>query len=184
MLPRPDDIPTPRLVLRLVERETLEACLAGDLERAGQLLGIAVPSELLSSPTALEFAQAQLNADPQYRPWSMRAIIVAAAETMVGHIRFHSQPDPDYLRPFARSAVEFGYRVFPEHRRRGYATEAAGAAMNWARTVFGIDRFIVSVSPGNAPSLAVIARFGFVQVGQHMDEIDGIENIYLRDTTV
>jgi RimJ/RimL family protein N-acetyltransferase len=184
MLLRPNDILTQRLVLRLLEREALEACLAGDLKRAGQLLGIAVPSDLLSNPTALKFAQTQLDADPRYQPWSVRAIIVADAETMVGHIRFHSRPDPDYLHPFARSAVEFGYRIFPEHRRRGYATEAINAAMDWARTAFGIGRFVVSVSPDNTPSLAVVARFGFVQVGQHVDEIDGIENVYLRDTTV
>jgi len=100
---------------------------------------------------------------------------------MVGHVRFHSPPDPDYLRPFARAAVEFGYHVFSEHRRNGYATEAAGAVMAWARTEFGIRRFIVCVSPDNKASLALIARFGFTQIAQHMDEIDGIEHVYLRE---
>jgi RimJ/RimL family protein N-acetyltransferase len=183
MLALPDDIATPRLILRLMERDVVEACIAGDLQHAGQLLGTPIPPELLDEPTALKFAQAQLDADPQYRPWSIRAIILPAAQRMVGHIRFHSGPDPDYLRPFARGAVEFGYHVFLRYRRLGYATEAAGAAMDWARSAFGIGRFVVCIAPDNTPSLALIARFGFIEVGQHMDEVDGMERIYLRDTT-
>jgi hypothetical protein len=50
MLAHPDDIPTPRLVLRLMEREVVDACLVGNLQRAEQLLGIGIPTELLDEP--------------------------------------------------------------------------------------------------------------------------------------
>jgi [ribosomal protein S5]-alanine N-acetyltransferase len=98
---------------------------------------------------------------------------------MVGHIRFHSCPDPDDLHPFARPAVEFGYHVFSQYRGRGYATEAAQAVMDWAWATFGIRHFIVCVAPDNGASLAVIAHLGFARIGQHVDETDGIEHIYL-----
>jgi len=180
-MPTPsDDIITPRLILRLMQREVVDACLAGDLAGAGHALGAAIPDALLDHPSSLRFAQARLNEDPEYQPWSARAIILPQPRTMVGHVRFHSRPDPEYLHPHARHAVELGYQVFPPYRRRGYATEAVAAAMDWAQAEFGIDRFIVSVSPDNAPSLALIARFNFTRIGQHMDEIDGIEHIYLR----
>jgi len=178
-----DDIVTSRLVLRLMEREVVDACLAGDLPRAEHLLGARIPRELLDRPSGLKFAQARLNADPEYRPWSARAIILPDVRMMVGHVRFHSRPDPDYLQPYARAAVEFGYHVFPVYRRHGYAAEAVTAAMDWARAVFGVRRFVVSVSPYNKPSLALIARLGFARIGQHMDEIDGVEDIYLREAT-
>ena len=164
-----------------MEREVLADCLAGELGRAERALGAGIPGELSDEPTALEDARARVDEDPQYRPWSIRAMILPAAATMVGHIRFHSRPNPDYLRPYARAAVEFGYHVFADHRRRGYAHEAAGAVMDWARAAHGIDQFVVTVSPDNVPSLALIARFGFVEVGQHKDPIDGIEHIYLRE---
>jgi RimJ/RimL family protein N-acetyltransferase len=45
----------------------------------------------------------------------------------------------------------------------------------------GVDRFVVTVSPGNAPSLALIARLGFARIGEHMDEVDGLEHIFLRE---
>ena len=175
---------TPRLVLRLMERNVVDACLAGDLACAGQLLGIGIPGALLDKPSGLKLAQVRLNEDPQYRPWSMRAIILPDARTMVGHVRFRSRPDPDYLHRFAPGVVEFGYHVFPPYRRRGYAAEAVGALMHWAQAVFSVGRFVASVSPDNQPSLALIARFGFGKVGQHMDEIDGIEDIYLREAAI
>jgi RimJ/RimL family protein N-acetyltransferase len=46
---------------------------------------------------------------------------------------------------------------------------------------FRVRRFIVSVSPNNTPSLALIARFGFARIGQQVDDVDGPEDIYLRE---
>jgi RimJ/RimL family protein N-acetyltransferase len=178
-----DDIVTPRLVLRLMGDDIIAACLAGDLGSAQRLLGAAIPIELLERTTGLEFAQTRLTENPQYRPWSMRAIIVPHTATMIGHIRFHTRPDPEYLRCYARGAVEFGYHIFRAYRRRGYATEAATAVMEWAQASFGVCRFVASVSPDNQPSLGLIARLGFVQVGAQLDDIDGPEHVFLRTVT-
>ena len=35
-----------------------------------------------------------------------------------------------------------------------------------------------TVSPDNAPSQAIIRKFGFEHVGQQLDEVDGPEDIY------
>lgn len=174
------DIATPRLVLRLMDDEVAAACLAGDLARAGQLLDVAVPRELLDHPGGLEHARKQLRDDPLYRPWSARAIILPDQRAMVGHVRFHSRPDPEYLRTYARDAVELGYLVFTRHRRRGYAIEAVRAVMEWAQATAAVRRFIVSVSPDNTPSLDLAARCGFIKVGEEMDETDGLEHVFLR----
>jgi RimJ/RimL family protein N-acetyltransferase len=175
-----DDIPTPRLRLRVMGEEVTAACLAGDLARAERLLGVAIPGELLDRPTGLRFNRARLAEDPLYPPWSMRAIVLPESATMVGHVRFHTRPDPEYLQRYARDAVEFGYQVFAAHRRRGYATEATRALMDWAQAEFGVRRFVVSISPGNTPSLRLAARLGFVRVGEEMDEVDGLEYVFLR----
>jgi RimJ/RimL family protein N-acetyltransferase len=100
---------------------------------------------------------------------------------MVGHVRFHSRPDPDYLRPYAPNAVEFGYVVFTAYRRRRYAQEALTGVMQWAQRIHGVDRFVASVSPANLPSLNLISKFGFQKVGEAIDPVDRIEHIYLRD---
>ena len=178
-----DDIETARLLLRLVPPEAVEAGLAGDLDRCAELLGAHVPVDLREAPTVLVYAKARLDEDPLYQPWSMRALVDKQTMAMVGHIRFHTRPDPDYLRPYAAQAVELGYEVFASHRRQRYASEAMQGVMQWARERHDVHRFIATVSPDNLPSLTLISRFDFRKIGEHMDPVDGLEGIYLRDET-
>ena len=176
-----DDIETARLILRRLPRQAIEAGLSGDLQTVENHLDAKVSVDLADDPAVLRFALAQLAADPDYLPWSVRALILKESGGMVGHIRFHTRPDPDYLRPYAEKAVEFGYAVFSAHRRRGYAREAIDGAMRWAQDEHGIQRFIVTISPDNVASLRLADRFGFRKIGQHVDEVDGVEGIYLRE---
>lgn len=66
----------------------------------------------------------------------------------------------------------------PQHRRQGFASEAISALFDWAHTTHGITRFIASISPDNEPSLRLAQQFGFEQVGEQMDEIDGLEHVF------
>ena len=81
-------------------------------------------------------------------------------------------------------AAEFGYTVFPPYRRRGYAREASIALMDWARQTHGVTRFIVSIRPDNVASQALAASLGFVRIGSHLDEVDGLEDILECDLSV
>ena len=90
---------------------------------------------------------------------------------VIGSIGFHGPPD-------AEGRVEVGYRVEPQYRRQGYASEAVRALFDWANATHGITRFIASISPDNEPSLHLSQQFGFEQVGQQMDEIDGLEHVF------
>jgi RimJ/RimL family protein N-acetyltransferase len=177
------DVVTSRLTLRLMDGEVMTACMTGALARAGERLGVTVPRDVLDRPTSFEFGLAQLAADPDYLPWSARAVILTVDNTMVGHVRFHSRPDPEYLQPFAKEAVEFGYTIFERYRRNGYATEAVSGLMGWAGAHFDVGRFVASIAPDNLPSLRLVARLGFVKVGEQIDDIDGLEHVFLRRAT-
>lgn len=179
-----EDIETPRLLLRLIPPSALEAGLSGDWPAVAQSLGVSVPSDLIEEPDALRHAAARLAEDVGYLPWSARAILLKDSMQMVGHIRFHSRPDPDYLAPYARHAVEYGYVVFAAHRRRGYAEEALVGLMRWARQTHGVGRFVVTIAPNNQPSTELAAKLGFERIGQHVDPVDGIEYVYLVDLSV
>ena len=50
----------------------------------------------------------------------------------------------------------------------------------WARSS-GATRCLASTTPGNLASQAVIARLGFVRIGEQMDEVDGLEWVYALD---
>ncbi|MDN5285954.1 MAG: hypothetical protein JWR38_2228 [Mucilaginibacter sp.] len=176
-----DDIITPRLILRLMNSEVIEVCLSKNLQTAEQLLGVQISKELLDHATSFSYNKRQLENDPDYMPWSARAIILPQEQVMIGMIRFHTRPDPEYLHDFVRDAVEIGYFIFSEYRRLNYATEAAKAVMIWAQHQFGVHKFIASVSPNNTPSLKLIANLGFTKIGEAMDEVDGMEHVFLHE---
>jgi RimJ/RimL family protein N-acetyltransferase len=72
-----------------------------------------------------------------------------------------------------------GYEVLPEHRRRGHARGALQQLMDFARER-GARTVRASISPDNAPSLALVASFGFRHVGEQWDDEDGRELVFER----
>jgi RimJ/RimL family protein N-acetyltransferase len=56
--------------------------------------------------------------------------------------------------------VDIGYSLMPAFWSQGYAFEAAGATLDYARTTAGLRRVVAIVSPENEPSRKVLARIG------------------------
>ena len=50
--------------------------------------------------------------------------------------------------------------------------------MAWAHETQGVSQFVVAISPENVASLRLAAGLGFVKVGTHVDEVDGIEDVF------
>ena len=59
--------------------------------------------------------------------------------------------------------LEVGYHVLPALQNRGYATEAAAASRDFARTVLGATRLIAIIHPDNRPSQRVAEKIGLRQ---------------------
>jgi RimJ/RimL family protein N-acetyltransferase len=57
--------------------------------------------------------------------------------------------------------ADVGYALLPAFRGQGYAGEALDATLARARSAYGLARLIAVVSPGNAPSRALLERRGF-----------------------
>ena len=58
------------------------------------------------------------------------------------------------------NVVEVGYAFLPAFRGRGYAYEAAAAAMAYARETLGLPRLYAIVNPDNAVSIRVLEKLG------------------------
>ncbi|MFL6256321.1 MAG: GNAT family N-acetyltransferase [Pyrinomonadaceae bacterium] len=56
--------------------------------------------------------------------------------------------------------VEVGYSLLPPFRGKGYAFEAASAALSHAREVLGLPRLYAIVNPDNAVSIRVLEKLG------------------------
>ena len=155
----------------------MEALIDHDLDRASREIGATVPADMPDDLVHfLEYRSAQMREDPSVQQWIGRTIVLDddAGRRVIGSVGFHGPPDED-------GRVEIGYRVEPEHRRRGVATEAVRALLDWASREHGISRFRAATAPDNFPSQAVLARFGFRRTGVQMDDIDGPELVFELD---
>jgi ribosomal-protein-alanine N-acetyltransferase len=167
-----DSIATARLRLLPLTPSLLRAVASGDLAqverqlsaRVGQGWEQGVPAKL-----RLE----QLAADPSEQPWLVRAMIASRPPRVVGCVGFHAPPDDD-------GRVEIGYDIVASERRKGYAREGIRALLDWAWATGRVRTCVASVTPHNAPSLALIDSFGFRHVGEQIDEIDGLELVFER----
>lgn len=173
-------IATSRLDLIAMTPAFLEASLAGDLARAAEILGAALPPEWPDTPAIFRLRLAQLRADPATQPWLTRALVLRAESRMVGYAGFHTLPGEPYLDDWAPGGIELGYTVFASDRRRHYAREAVAALLAWAEREHGIERFVVSIAPANAASQALARSFGFARVGSAPDDDDRPEDVYVR----
>lgn len=63
-------------------------------------------------------------------------------------------------------AVEIGWRIHPAHQRRGYALEAARAALAHGFQALRLPRIVAFTVPGNGASQAVMRALGMRAAGE------------------
>lgn len=170
-------IVTERLELAVMGPAVMRRLLTGDWPGAGQELGAPIPTEW----TAMDWSWMSLyveraTRDPGLVPWLARAALLREdGQTLVGNMGFHGRPEG---RPLA---VEIGYSVVSDYRRRGFAAEAVRGLMKWGTAESGVRRFHLSISPENDASLGVARTLGFRQVGAHHHPQRGVELIFQLD---
>ncbi|WP_231499988.1 GNAT family N-acetyltransferase [Saccharothrix sp. NRRL B-16314] len=99
--------------------------------------------------------------------------VVGGGGVVVGHGGFHGPPDESGM-------VEIGYAIDPAFRRRGYARATLVELLRRSAAEPDVRTVRATISPDNAASLATIAGFGFVEVGEQWDDEDGLELIFER----
>jgi ribosomal-protein-alanine N-acetyltransferase len=152
----------------------IDAILAGRRMEAEDMAGFRLPDDWPDDHDSrfLRMRLPQLQSNPEWQEWLARAMVHRTNERpMAGHIGFHGPPD-------VIGRAEMGYTVLPKFRRQGYATEAAKAMMDWALIRRGVTSFYLSIGPHNSASLALAAKLGFRQVGEQIDEEDGLELVF------
>ena len=171
-------IKTPRLRLVSLSIECLEALIAGDLDRARNSVPfrMSIDTSLVGQHWMSRRLE-MIRKDASHHAWMYRAIVRDEDNEMVGFIScHHGYPDPD-LADFSKNGIELGYTIEPQYRRCGYAFESIVGLISWARTEKKeVDTFI-TVSPKNIPSMKLAEALNFEKIGEHMDEIDGLEYV-------
>ncbi|WP_221031242.1 GNAT family N-acetyltransferase [Actomonas aquatica] len=173
---------TSRLRLEALPLRALRDLAAGRASRVVSTLNFHTPDPALLPSAAFARQRLQLVQDnPVQLGWIHRSIVLAATDTLIGSINFHHLPPDPFLLPYSHHGAELGYRIAPDHRNQGYATEAVRAMMTWAQQTADLQACFLSISPDNTASLRLALKLGFQQIGQQHDEIDGIEWIFRKE---
>ncbi|WP_308432746.1 GNAT family N-acetyltransferase [Streptomyces chryseus] len=151
----------------------MAALLDGDRAGASARAGVALTDFFLTDSALWlwRYRLGQIADDPAGARWCHRIAVCAPGGAVVGHGGFHGPPDD-------RGMVELGYAVDPAFRRRGYARATLVELLRRAAAEPAVSTVRASVRPDNAASLATIAGFGFTEVGELWDEVDGMETLY------
>jgi [ribosomal protein S5]-alanine N-acetyltransferase len=153
---------TDHLELKPLPVEAAEA-LPQDRTTASRVLGLRLSSEW-PDPNLLGVLRRHAGARVASECFGVWVMIERSSESVVGDIGFHGPPDVD-------GAIEVGYSVVPSRRRRGYASEAAGALVEWARCQPSVSVVVAGCDPNNAGSIATLERVGFLRTGDANGEL-------------
>jgi RimJ/RimL family protein N-acetyltransferase len=138
--------------------------------------------ELFSSAAFMVFSRATLTEEAANRrfdrmlamceivPFAKQPIIERASGVIVGYTGV------DYFTFEGQERLEWGYRLAPEVREMGYATEASQALLTSARGTFS-GELLAIIDPANHASQNVCRKLGFTFVRQAA--VDGdFRNLY------
>lgn len=114
---------------------------------------------------------ADVRKNPEHIQWYYRVVVDRERNLAVGSVSFHGAPDE-------RGMVEIGIGIADAEQGQGFASEALFGMWNWASRQPGVKFLRYTVSPTNAASMAIIKKFDFPQVGEQIDEEDGLELIF------
>lgn len=70
------------------------------------------------------------------------------------------------FRRESRPEIEMGWVIHRDHMGKGYATEAARAALQFTIEQHGKSRVIAHIAKGNDPSISVATKLGMVCAGE------------------
>ncbi len=170
-----EPIRTARLELPAFTVDEYDRLLAGDRESVGADLGAAIGLDWLEDATWLiALRREQLRDHPDHLPWLIRPVLRREAgqrPEAIGYVNFHAPPNEEGM-------VEIGYALLEAWRGLGYGLEAARGALTWAAADPRVRTLRASVAPDNSPSMGIIGKLGFVQVGEQWDPHDGLELVH------
>ena len=158
-------ITTPRLDLIPATVGLVQAELRGP-EELGWRLVAEVPESWppeLYGRAAAEYTIARLGEGSEQTGWWLHYIVLKSTQssrrTLIGTCGFKGPPTDD-------GTVEIGYGVLPEFRRQGYAAETAQGLIAHAFAHPEVTRVIAETFPDLFPSIGVLRKIGFSDVGE------------------
>ena len=97
------------------------------------------------------------------RGWGFWAIEIPDQHKFIGFVGLHTPKDSMPFSP----CVEVGWRLSNQHWGKGYATEAAKAALEYAFNKLNLNEVVSFTTLANIRSIAVMQKIGMSNSGQN-----------------
>jgi len=159
MTRRPQNIETERLILVTLMPEEIEALIAGDLERFAVKTSFIFPPEAADLGIDLLWHLNAIRADSSELSWRIRVVVERSSNTVVGSIDLKGLPSVD-------GDVEIGWGLIENARRKGYATEASAAVLNWVFQQAGVRSISATIPDDNSSSQSLAIRLGLIRTNE------------------
>lgn len=157
-------------ILVKTDPHLLDALANGDHESASAICTYKLTPYLTKYRSVWKRRQGQIKADPEDAVWVTRLVVIPETGEAVGAAGFHGKPNEDGM-------VEVGYGIDPPFRRQGHARAALTILLDVAAKDPRVKVVRVTVRPDNVESRSLIDQYDFVEVGEQIDEEDGLEII-------
>ena len=118
-----------------------------------------------SDEDALKWIRWTNNREHKTNPYTF-FVWLSKTNQLIGSVHFIAHPDLDY-------EVELGYMIVDEFRRKGYATEAVKALVEYAFKQAGQEYLTALIDCENPASRRVVEKLGFNYCGIRMIEREG-----------
>ena len=132
-------------------------------------------AELCSDKDVMEFFPKQLTQKESFemaekirslikdRGWGFWALEIPNEHKFIGFVGLHTPTD---RMPFS-PCVEIGWRLSSQHWGKGYATEAAKAALDYAFNSLHLSEVVSFTTLANVRSMAVMEKLGMTNSNQN-----------------
>ncbi len=130
---------------------------------AAEIIGTHLADEW-PQPDLVGILRRQIAIGAEMAHFGIWVVIERGTSSVIGDSGFHGPPSP-------RATLEIGYSIIPSRRRRGYATEAARALIDWAHGQPGVEAVVAGCDVANEPSIRTLEGLGFLRTGQHDSEL-------------
>lgn len=139
------------------------AALLAAREQAAGIIGATLAPDW-PERDLLDVLPTQAALAPEDAHFGIWVIVERDSRTVVGSVGFFGPPGVE-------ATLEIGYGIVPDRRRRGYATEATRALIEWARELPNVTAVLARCDPDNQPSIRILHGLGFSQTGKAGDRL-------------
>jgi RimJ/RimL family protein N-acetyltransferase len=109
--------------------------------------------------------------DPAVAKYLLRVAVLRESMEIIGSAGFHNLPDENGM-------IEIGFGIDPTFQNKGYGKQLLHGMWNWVLKDQRVKTLRYTVSPSNLISKQIIQKLEFNLVGEQLDDIDGVEEIY------